>query len=207
MPRPTLSDQAVLATREAMLDAAQALYEEGGLDAMSFRAIAGRVGCSHTKPYSYFSDKADLVDHLRLRAYVWLRDAIAVAASIEADPIDALYAVARAYVDAGVGRPRMYELLYSADGSMSEDDPALLSAKADALGVCERLLTVIDESGAATLATDPATGAHLLWVAAHGLVSLDHGGFLVMGRSLDQLMPVLFAGVTTGLMTDLEVDR
>ena len=41
-----------------------------------------------------------------------------------------------------------------------------------------------------------------LALAGLGL-GVHHGGFLVVGRRLDQLMPTLFAGVTTGLTTTL----
>lgn len=203
MARPALSGEQLAATRAQLLDAAQELFEEGGLDAMSFRAIAQRAGCSHTKPYSYFDDKSDLVDHLRIRAYRWLEELLEEAASLAADPLDALDRLASAYVDAGLARPRMYELLYTSDGSSPETSPELLAAKLDSIGVCERVIREIDESGLATFTADPTTSAHVFWAAAHGLVSLHHGGFLVVGRRLDQLMPTLFAGVTTGLTTTL----
>ncbi len=202
MARPSLTENEVSQTRNALLDAAQRLFEDGGFDAMSFRAIASDVGCSHTKPYSYFDGKADLVDHLRLRSYEWLRDVLTVAASNRDDPLEALDDLANAYVKAGRDRPRMYELLYTDQGSMSETEPRLMTAKLAAIGVCEMVIESAAATGRATFASDPSTTAHVFWAAAHGLVSLDAGGFLVVGRSIEELMPVLFTTVIAGAIRE-----
>jgi len=92
-----------------------------------------------------------------------------------------------------------YELMYSSDGAMVETEPVLLDAKVAALGVCEKVIREAAESGGVELATDSQTAAHLFWTAAHGIVALEHGGFLVVGRSLDELLPSLFATMVRGL--------
>lgn len=186
-------------TRRELLDVAQQLYEAEGLDGMSFRAIAAASRCSPTKPYSYFESKADLVDGLRVRAYEWIRDVLAAAASAAPQPIDALQAMAHAYVHAGLDRPQMYALLYSADGAMPETEPRLLDAKQAALGVCRGVIEAAVATGDLALATDVETAAHTFWLGAHGLVSLELGGFLVVGRSAHQLLDPLVAILIEGL--------
>jgi len=187
--------------REALLDVAQRLYEVDGLDGMSFRSIASAYGCSATMPYSYFGSKADLIDGLRVRAYQWIQGVLTVAASSVDDPVDALQEVASAYVRAGLVRPRMYELLYSGNGAIDETEPVLADAKLSALNVCRNVISAAADSAGVQLVADPDTTAHLFWVAAHGLVSLELGGFLVVGRTLDQLLPALFTTMTTGMTT------
>jgi len=195
--------------RVALLDVAQRLYEVAGVDGMSFRSIASAYGCSTTMPYSYFDSKADLIDGLRVRAYEWIQGVLTVAASSAESPVEALREMAAAYVRAGVRRPRMYELLYSSDGAIDETDPVLAQAKLSALNVCRDVIAAAADSAGVELAADPDTTAHLFWVAAHGLVSLELGGFLVVGRTIDQLLPALFATMTTGMTvgnTQGEVD-
>jgi TetR/AcrR family tetracycline transcriptional repressor len=51
-------------TDEAFLDAALALLDGGGSDAMSLRAIATRVGVAPNAVYTYFPDKAAVVKAL-----------------------------------------------------------------------------------------------------------------------------------------------
>lgn len=200
MVRPVSSQQQVAETRNAILDAAQRLHEAHGLGGTSYRAIAADLGCSHSMPYAYFPSKANLVDNLRLRAYEWMHGELTIAASSCQRPLDALRELATAYVSAGLRRPRMYELLYTDQGEIPEDDPVLVAAKLAAIGVCQDVIEAGVASGAATLTVDAQTAAHLFWVAAHGLVSLEHGGFLVVGRAIDQILPALFRSVVRGVI-------
>ena len=200
MPRSAMTQEEVTATRTALLDVAQALYEAGGDDAMSFRAIAEAYGCSNTMPYTYFASKAEIVDGLRIRAYEWLRDVLRAAASEAPGPLDALRAIAFAYVRAAAERPRMYQLLYSDKGAMAETAPELVEAKVGAIGVCQRAIESAARSFDVPLRADAETMAHLFWIAAHGLVSLEAGGFLVLGREADDLLPVLFNAMSMGMV-------
>ncbi|MEM8621099.1 MAG: TetR/AcrR family transcriptional regulator [Actinomycetota bacterium] len=186
-------------TREALLDVAQRLYEADGVEGMSFRSIASAYGCSSTMPYSYFDSKGDLIDRLRVRAYQWIQGVLAMAASSTEDPIEALQNLSAAYVRAGIERPRMYELLYVASGTADEAEPELVEAKLAALNVCRDVIAAAADSAGVELVADPDTTAHLFWVAAHGLVSLELGGFLVVGRTIDQLMPALFSTMSVGM--------
>lgn len=47
--------------REELLHAAMQLFVEGGLEAVSVRAVAAHVGVSPMTPYRYFADKAELL--------------------------------------------------------------------------------------------------------------------------------------------------
>ncbi len=50
-----------------MLDAAAGLLEEGGLGAVTLRAVGERVGVSRQAPYNHFADKATLLSVLAAR--------------------------------------------------------------------------------------------------------------------------------------------
>lgn len=195
-----MAPEEVAATRAALLDVAQALYEAGGDDAMSFRAIASAHGCSSTMPYTYFDSKADIIDGLRVRAYQWMEDALRAAASAAPGPLDALRAIAFGYVRAAAERPRMYQLLHADTGALAETAPELVEAKRRALGVCQRAIETAARSFDVPLRADAETTAHLFWVAAHGLVSLEAGGFLVLGREAEDLLPVLFNAMSVGMV-------
>lgn len=204
MARRPNSAERVAQVQETLLDVAQRLLEEDGPDAMSFRAIANLAGCSHTKPYSYFDSKADIIDALRIRAYEWLLGILTTAAASHEQPLDALRAMAEAYVRAGIDRPRLYELLYTDQGELAETDERLLDAKAAALDVCCNAIAAAAEAGEVQLMTDPLTAAHVFWAGAHGLVQLEHGGFLVMDRSVDDLGPVVVSTLINGLTQEVQ---
>jgi AcrR family transcriptional regulator len=50
--------------RGALIDAASALFAQGGLEAVTMRSVAARVGVSAMTPYHYFADKAELLSSL-----------------------------------------------------------------------------------------------------------------------------------------------
>lgn len=199
MARPKNSAEEVASTRESLLEAAQTLFEDGGSEAMSFRAIANSAGCSHSKLYSYFESKADLIDALRLRAYQVLYERLSVAAGGKDNPLDSLRALADAYLRFGLERPRMYGLLYSREGQMGESESPLYEAKVAALGVCHDAIAAAAKEGLVDLDVDPFTAAHIFWSGAHGLVELELGGFLVVGRTVDDLSTDLVGVLIDGL--------
>jgi TetR/AcrR family transcriptional regulator, tetracycline repressor protein len=62
MPRRSL-------TREAVLDAALALADEGGLEAVSMRRLAARLGVEAMSLYNHVSNKGDLLDGITSRVF------------------------------------------------------------------------------------------------------------------------------------------
>ena len=95
----------------------------------------------------------------------------------------------------------MYGMLYSNEGQMSETAPPLLDAKLTAIGICRDLIAEAADAGALDLVGDPLAAAHLFWAGAHGLVQLELGGFLVVGCTLDDLLPNLISVMIDGLST------
>lgn len=199
MARTLTKPEQAQSTREGLLDIAQELFEAGGVAAMSFRAISSRYGCSSMKAYSYFSSKADIVDALRIRAYHWLEAELTKAAHSKADQLEALRGIAFTYVDVARARPRMYELLYTPHGEKDETHSDLMAAKVGALGVCQSAIEAVADLPEYTLKFEPRKAAHLFWIAAHGLVSLRAGGFLVVGYEADDILPTLYETTISGI--------
>ncbi|NTU81288.1 MAG: helix-turn-helix transcriptional regulator [Chloroflexales bacterium] len=58
----------------ALLDAAERIVAEGGLEALSVRHLAGTIGASTRAGYSLFGSKDGLIIALGTRAFTLLRD-------------------------------------------------------------------------------------------------------------------------------------
>jgi AcrR family transcriptional regulator len=71
-PRPRRGPKPAL-TRAAVIEAALDLIDAEGLPALNLRKLATRLGVSAMTPYSYFSDKADLLDAMAGHALEPLR--------------------------------------------------------------------------------------------------------------------------------------
>ena len=67
MPR-VLSQEAVGEFREKLVDAAERLFGQHGLEAVTMRQLAAELGVSPMTPYRYFADKDDILAAVRTRA-------------------------------------------------------------------------------------------------------------------------------------------
>lgn len=66
-----------LEKREAILDAAQSLFAERGIDGVAIEAIAARSGVSKVTVYGHFGDKATIFDSIVERETERLRETLA----------------------------------------------------------------------------------------------------------------------------------
>lgn len=202
MARKKFTDEVRSHKREEILDAAMAVFEEkGGLEALSFRRIAAELGVSYSTPYGYFQSKEDLVVALRTRAFRWMEQLTEEAVRPSSDPMRQLELLAAAYIRQGVSRPHRYELMFfgldSTDAAKKSLE--LRAAKRDALDVCTQVIAAGQEQGVFPTRIDALTASHIFWVSAHGLVSLQVAGQLIMGRDIETLTPLVIHTLMTGM--------
>ena len=88
MARRTKED--ALATREALLDAAERVFEQRGVSRTSLADIATAAGVTRGAVYWHFKHKADLFNAMMERVTLPLESELAGVAQAPGDPIDAL---------------------------------------------------------------------------------------------------------------------
>ncbi len=109
--------------RRSILDAAEALLLEGGLEGFSMRRLADRCGLTAPTLYHYFKDKPSLIDTLleeRLQQLV--RDLLTV--ELSDDPIENVCALGAAFASFGIRNPDHYHLLVMNRGEKASDPPS-----------------------------------------------------------------------------------
>jgi len=94
-------------TPERILDAALALTREAGIDGVTARTLAARLGCSTGPISSHFSSMDDLHEQL-------LERVIALFVAVASDPVDPdpLLAVGSGWLRFAATEPRLYEALF-----------------------------------------------------------------------------------------------
>lgn len=109
--------------RAVLLDQAEVVLRERGIDALSLRELAREAGVSHGAPRSHFVDRNALLDALAERGFLRMADAIASAVAAVAreqgDFPAALRAAAGAGLDFAVSDGAMLDLMFAA----KVDDP------------------------------------------------------------------------------------
>jgi AcrR family transcriptional regulator len=145
--------------RNALLDAARALLEEGPLADLSLRAVARRAGVSHAAPYRHFPNHEALLVELAVEGFTELRGDIAAAAAQTGAESDRIAKIGAAYMRFVARRPALASLMFGPQLPNRDLFPRLGEA-ADAVG---------KEIGAAL--HDSALGL-AVWAAVHGLAML-----------------------------------
>jgi AcrR family transcriptional regulator len=112
--------------RAALLDAADALLDEGGDGAVSLRETARRAGVSPTAAYRHFADKEALLAALALRGFEAFGAAMAAAAA--AGEVPPHVARGRAYIRFALARPGRFRLMFGPLLARSAAHPALCDA-------------------------------------------------------------------------------
>ena len=153
--------------RRAILDATEALLLEDGGDEFSIRRLATRCGYSPPTIYHYFGDKDGLIDALLDERFQQLVELVRHVEP-EADPVEHLRALSRAFVEFGVRNPTFYRLLMPARRGGQRRVPAAEEAR----DIMQAPLLQLAAQG--RLATrDVATAQQAAWAMLHGLTSLQ----------------------------------
>lgn len=165
--------------REEILAAARRLLLEEGQQAMTIRRIADIVGVSSTTLYLYFPDRDAILIALCDDAFSSLLSVFKSINMQAAEPLTALKALMRAYVDFGLTHPDAYRLIFMVKAlgihgalhplEMPEDGPGAQGA------LCFRTLHAqvkrLVDAGA-TEDQDAVLLSQMIWMTGHGLVSL-----------------------------------
>lgn len=176
------------ATRTALLEAAAGLLDEGGLEAVTLRAVGSRAGVSRGAPYGHFADKEDLLCALAVEQW---EDLTRDLERLQADPdLSGRERLKRALVlMLGVARhrPHVYGLMFA---TPSRDPELLIDAASRSQEVF--LSMVADVVGP----KDARRTGALLMSTAHGIAGMERSGQLnpaKWGASGDELVEMLIA--------------
>ena len=169
--------EAALATREALIDAAQRVFRREGVSRTSLAEIAAEAGVTRGAIYWHFRDKAELVDAMCERTVLPLDAAMSrLADAARNDPlgtarslaVDALMQLARD------GRTQaVFEILFhkcELVGELAERSAAQQSDRRQCLSSVEALLDLAAAKGELPADTDTRLATHMMHAYVIGLM-------------------------------------
>jgi AcrR family transcriptional regulator len=169
----------VLGTAERLVEAAEAILAESGLEGLSLREIARQAGVTHGAPLRHYASFSALLAEVAARGFRVLDEAVeSAAASVApgAGPTDRLAAGARAYLDCAAARPGVFTLMFRPE-LIDASHPGFAHDSQRAFEQLVRLVRNAQDSGWHS-ARDTRQLAGSLWAAVHGLASLwVHGAY------------------------------
>ena len=197
MPR-ILTDEAVGEFRERLIDAAERLFAQHGLDAVTLRQLAAEVGVSPMTPYRYFADKDAILAAVRARAFNRHAKALEAAYdSASGDLAAGAAAVGEAYVDFAFEHPEAYKLMFDVSQPSEGDYPELIAAGDRSRRTMTRHREAMVAAG--QFDGDPALVGHMFWSALHGAIMLSFSGVLSEGYDARRIIAALTATLSRGL--------
>lgn len=197
MARPAYSIEKKEEIESSIRSTALSLFSQQGYRAVSMRAIASELGWSAPALYRYYDNKEALLASIRADGFDQLKTLLQLTRQQHSEGIETAAAAMRAYIEFGVKQPELYSLMYELDQGAITEVPNVANSRrlafAQAEGIAEDILNQTDLSG------DANQMAHLMWIAAHGLIALAVANQLDLGQSLDKLIEPVLQTTLAGL--------
>lgn len=172
MPRPAnpeLVDRIVRVTAE--------MLEEKGIDGVTMRGVAERVGSSPTIIYHYYKNKDGLLHAAVARGLAWFGEAVGKA-DTGGSGVGRLRSGARAYVEWGIRNPAMYRLMYEQRLPRPAEGEELEKRRGGLIAARDLLADIFANEQAGRPPADLDVAANLLFTGQHGIVSATISGRL-----------------------------
>ncbi len=189
MPRAGLS-------RAAVVEAAGALADEGGLENLSLVDLAGRLGIRKPSLYNHVAGIGDLRRELALAGLRELGRSLSRAAAGKAGE-EGLFALAEAYRTFVKQRSGLYEATVRSYRLSDPDNAEFGAAEEEAL---EPVLAVLASCGIRD-AEEAIHAARGLRSVAHGFATLEEAGGFGMSVDQDESFRRLVRAYATGLLS------
>lgn len=190
--------------RPALLEAAFSLLDSAGVDGVTIRAVARKIGVAHSAPANHFKDRTSLLTAMATLIFDDLTQTIT--RNLADLPVASTLAAGRArirvfadtLVTFGLEHPHRYRLLWRRDCLNDEDEE--LQRGMDQ--IYEALLAELDGKDASR---SSETDAIALWSLLHGYISLRLDGNLIAKTDEETGIPraraivdALFDGIRRG---------
>jgi AcrR family transcriptional regulator len=182
--------------RAVLLEHAETVLRERGLEALSLRELARAAGVSHGAPRSHFIDRNALIDALAVGGFERLSEDLTKAAATRPDDwFAALQAAGAAYLEFAQHDAALHDLMFAA--KMDHPTEALLEA-------AEGMFTTLNDILRGGIATGAYPASEMQRLGMLLTVALQGTGALVTARRitpehgqalLDDAVRVLIAGI------------
>lgn len=172
--------------KRSLIDAGLDLVREVGIEAISLRQLAERVGVSTPALYHHFRNKEDLLGQLGEAAIDAFDDAIATAISGPQES-DALSAFVLAYVRFARDEPALYELLFGRRIWSSQEAKEFQRKARHSFRLQSERLVQLQHLGMLPEQANPLRLAQVAWATLHGLCCMYNDGLAFTAETIEDI--------------------
>ncbi len=168
------------------MDIAAGLLAAEGPQALSTRRIAAEAGSSTMAVYTHFGGMIGLVREMVHEGFARLQDHLTKVVWTD-DPVSDMALLGRAYRRNALANPHLYAVMFGgfspAGFTLSDTDRQHGRYTLVNVAQCAARCIAVDRFDPG----DPELVAHRMWVATHGLVTLELGHYLLEPYDADRL--------------------
>jgi AcrR family transcriptional regulator len=171
--KKTTANAPPLELREACIVAARQVIAERGVENLSLREVARKLGVSHQAPYKHYPSRDHLLAEVMRRCFQGFAEHLDRRARSD-DPMQDLAALGEQYLAYARGHPLEYHLMFSTTWPESADEVGLVKDATHAFDVLRGVLRQLHgDAPSSREAID--LDALYIWSTMHGLAGVMNG--------------------------------
>jgi AcrR family transcriptional regulator len=176
MPPKIKTEQEKQQLKTLIIDAARELFVSKGVEAVSMREIAKRIGYSATSIYSHFTDKEAVLRAICDTDFLALANALNSIMAIQ-DPVERMIMLGRGYANFALSYPNHYRLMFMNPHMARKHDDFCIEEQNAEQNAYLQLKTVVaavyDAGRFRADLKDIDLIAQTIWAGIHGVCSLE----------------------------------
>jgi AcrR family transcriptional regulator len=158
--------------KEACVEEALAIIEERGLELLSLREVARRLGISHQAPYKHFPSRNHILAEIVSRAFSSFAQHLDAHANTD-DPEADMGHMGRAYLAYAREHPLQYRLMFGTPLPDGAAHPEMMAEAKHAFDLlCDGLMRKARKAGRRPARETILLDALFVWSGLHGLASI-----------------------------------
>lgn len=175
--------------QKSLLDTASSMINEAGIDSLSLRKLAERIGVSRTAAYHHFADKNDLLCAIAERGFnQWHILCNEIFSQKNISNEDKYRNFVHAYINFATQNPSLYELMFGQTIWKGENSTEALKKVAYASFNYQVEMTKIwQEQGIISNKENTLRLAQVTWATLHGIARLVIDGIYGQANQIDEM--------------------